>query len=188
MELGLAGKTILVTGGASGIGAAITRACLAEGARVLVISRVSTGVRKFIAEMRAAGLPCELLVAELAEASECRRAVDHVAAKYGSLYGLVNNAGDNDGVGLEHGDPEKFQSSLLRNVVHAYALAHYGLPLLKQSRGSIVSISSKVAMTGQAGPPAMPRPRVRCWPSRANGRPSCSLMAFVRIRYCLRRF
>jgi L-fucose dehydrogenase len=108
-------------------------------------------VHEFIAEMQAFGLPCELLVAELAEASECRRAIDHVAAKYGSLDGLVNNAGHNDGIGLEHGDPEKFQASLLQNVLHAYALAHYGLPLLKQSRGSIVSISSKVAITGQGG-------------------------------------
>jgi L-fucose dehydrogenase len=151
MDLGLKDKVILVTGGASGIGEGITRACLAEGARVLVVSRVSTGVHEFIAETQAAGLSCELLVADLAEASECKRAIEHLREHYGRLDGLVNNAGVNDGVGLEHGDPERFQASLLGNILHSYALAHYGLPLLKESRGSIVSIGSKVALTGQGG-------------------------------------
>src|SRR5262249_23506144 len=54
-------------------------------------------------------------------------------------------------VGLEHGSPERFQASLLGNISHTYALAHYALPLLKVSRGSIVTISSKVALTGQGG-------------------------------------
>jgi L-fucose dehydrogenase len=149
MDLGLKDKTILVTGGASGIGEAITRACLAEGAKVLVVSRISTGVPEFIAEMQTAGLPCELFVAELTKPSECRRTIEHVTQNYGRLDGLVNNAGVNDGVGLEHGDPDRFQASLLQNILHSYALAHYGLPLLKQSRGAIVGISSKVALTGQ---------------------------------------
>jgi len=151
MDLGLREKVIVVTGGASGIGEAITRACLAEGAKVLVVSRVSAGVEEFIAEMQAAHLPCELFVAELAETAQCRRAIEHVRERYGRLDGLVNNAGVNDGVGLEHGDPEAFHASLLQNLLHCYALAHYALPLLKESRGSIVGIGSKVAVTGQGG-------------------------------------
>ena len=57
----------------------------------------------------------------------------------------------NDGVGLENGTYEKFMESLHRNVVHYYLLAHYALPELIKSKGSIVNISSKTAETGQGG-------------------------------------
>jgi L-fucose dehydrogenase len=65
--------------------------------------------------------------------------------------GLVNNAGANDGVGLESGNPERFMESLRQNLLHYYAMAHYALPMLKDARGAIVNISSKVALTGQGG-------------------------------------
>jgi L-fucose dehydrogenase len=149
MDLGLSGSVIVVTGGASGIGAAITRTCLAEGAQVIVLSRISAGVEEFLEELQSAGKPCELFVLELENAEQCRNAVAHVAERYGRLDGLVNNAGVNDGVGLEQGNPERFEGSLRRNLLHYYAMAHYALPLLKQSHGSIVNISSKVALTGQ---------------------------------------
>jgi L-fucose dehydrogenase len=151
MDLGLRGKQIVVTGGASGIGAAITRACLAEGANVLVVSRVSPAVPRFMAEMKAAGHPCELFETELRDPEQCRRVMEHVRDRHEHLDGLVNNAGGNDSVGLESGDPQRFQESLLANVLHTYALTHYALPLLKASRGSVVTISSKVAVTGQGG-------------------------------------
>jgi L-fucose dehydrogenase len=151
MDLGLEGKQIVVTGGASGIGAAITRACLAEGAQVLVLSRISAGVEEFIQEMKNTGQPCDFLEAELSDPEQCRKAIEHVRQRYGQLDGLVNNAGVNDGVGLENGDPQRFQASLLGNVLHTYALTHYALPLLKAARGAVVTISSKVALTGQGG-------------------------------------
>jgi L-fucose dehydrogenase len=149
VELGLTNSVIVVSGGASGIGAAITRACLDEDARVVILSRVSAGVEEFLEELRSQGLPCEFLDVELEDPEQCRKAIEHVATSYGQLNGLVNNAGVNDGVGLETGDPQKFEASLRRNLLHCYSLAHYSLPLLKQSRGAIVSIGSKVALTGQ---------------------------------------
>lgn len=149
MDLGLKDSVIVVTGGASGIGAAITRACLAEGAKVVVLSRISPGVNEFMQEMHAAELPCELIVAELDDVDACRRSIAHIGEAYGRLDALVNNAGMNDGVGLEHGNPQRFESSLRLNLLHAYALAHYALPLLKTARGTIINISSKVALTGQ---------------------------------------
>lgn len=149
MDLGLKNGVIVVTGGASGIGAAITRACLDEEARVVILSRVSAGVEAFLAELRSADRPCEFLDVELQDPDGCRKAIEHVATRYGQLNGLVNNAGVNDGVGLESGDPEKFEASLRRNLLHCYSLAHYSLPMLKESRGAIVNIGSKVALTGQ---------------------------------------
>ena len=63
----------------------------------------------------------------------------------------MNNAGVNDGVGLESGNYEAFISSLHKNVVHYYLMAHHCLPHLKESKGAIVNIGSKVADTGQGG-------------------------------------
>jgi L-fucose dehydrogenase len=151
MDLGLKDSVVLVTGGASGIGAAITRACLAENAKVVILSRISDGVTEFMSAMECNGSACEFMETELGNMDQCRHAIEHITKHYGRLDGLVNNAGTNDGVGLEHGTPEKFRASLLDNVLHTYALTHYALPLLKLSRGSIVTISSKVALTGQGG-------------------------------------
>ena len=151
MDLGLENAVIAVTGGASGIGEAITRACLAEGAQVVVVSRLTEQVQSFFAEMNRRGARCTLFEAELADVAMCERAVAFIHQRFGRLDGLVNNAGINDGIGLEHGSPMAFRASLQANLVHYYAMAHYALGLLKKARGSIVNISSKVALTGQGG-------------------------------------
>jgi L-fucose dehydrogenase len=101
--------------------------------------------------MNQAGERCDFFEAELSDVSQCESAIRYVEKQYGSLMGLVNNAGINDGVGLQTGTPERFVASLNQNLVHYYAMAHYAVPMLKASRGSIVNISSKVALTGQGG-------------------------------------
>lgn len=151
MDLGLRDKVIIVTGGGAGIGAGITRACLDEGARTVVLSRMSENVQEFMAEMKAKGAPCHLVEAHLEDTTRCRDAIAEIEEQFGGIDGLVNNAGVNDGAGLESGSVEKFIQSLQKNLVHYYALAHYALPALKRSQGSIVNISSKVALTGQGG-------------------------------------
>ncbi|HKS81158.1 MAG TPA: SDR family oxidoreductase [Candidatus Acidoferrales bacterium] len=151
MDLGLKNKVVIVTGGAKGIGAAITRACCAEGAIPVIVDRDAEASRDFAASLLAGGIPCESIVADLSVPEECSRAVKEVAAKFHSLNALVNNAGINDRVGLADGGVEKFVASLGRNLVHYYAMAHYALPPLKESRGTIVNIASKTAVTGQGG-------------------------------------
>jgi L-fucose dehydrogenase len=149
MDLGLKDKVILVTGGGAGIGEGISRACLAEGARVVILSRRSENVQQFMAEMKSDGAACTLIEAHLEDTNRCRQAIAEVEERFGAIDGLVNNAGVNDGVGLESGSVEGFLHSLQKNLIHYYALAHYALPALKRSQGSIVNISSKVALTGQ---------------------------------------
>lgn len=150
MDLDLKDRVILVTGGGAGIGEAITRACIDEGAIAVVVSHASQNVKNFIAAMKP-GNRCHFIEADLADPVQCRRAIDHIEQHHGRIDGLVNNAGSNDGVGLASGDPDRFLESLRQNLVHYYAMAHYALPLLKKSQGSIVNISSKVALTGQGG-------------------------------------
>jgi L-fucose dehydrogenase len=149
VDLGLKDKVIIVTGGGAGIGEGISRACLAEGARVVVLSRRSENVQNFMAEMESSGAPCTLIEVHLEDLTRCREAITEVERRFGAIDGLVNNAGVNDGVGLASGSVEQFKVSLEKNLIHYYALAHYALPALKLSQGSIVNISSKVALTGQ---------------------------------------
>ena len=149
MDLGLRDKVIMVTGGGAGIGAGISRACLDEGARVVVLSRRSENVLEFMEEMASKRARCDLIEIHLEDIDRCRQAIAQVEEKYGSIYGLVNNAGVNDGVGLESGSVDGFVESLQKNLIHNYVLAHFALPALKRSQGAIVNISSKVAITGQ---------------------------------------
>ena len=147
MDLQLKDKVVLVTGGAKGIGEAIVRTVTGEGAIPVIVDRdVDAGNRLH------AQLPqSQLIVAELVAAESCYAAVQKTIEKHGRLDALVNNAGVNDKVGLEHGSPEQYIESLGRNLLHYYDMAHYALPHLKKSRGSIVNISSKTAITGQGG-------------------------------------
>jgi L-fucose dehydrogenase len=150
VDLGLEESVVVVTGGGAGIGEAITRACINEGAKVVVVSRASDHVKTFLREMQHEPR-CDFFEAQLADPQQCRSAIHYIEQKYGRIDGLVNNAGANDGVGLANGDPDRFLESLRQNLVHYYAMAHYALPMLKEARGAIVNISSKVALTGQGG-------------------------------------
>ena len=149
MDLGLKDKLIVVTGGAAGIGGAISRACLAEGARVIVLGRLSQNAAAFMNEMNTAGAACHFVEAHLEDTARCESAISEILDVHGDIYGLVNNAGVNDGVGLASGSVERFVESLGKNLTHYYALAHHALPALKRTQGAIINISSKVALTGQ---------------------------------------
>ena len=148
MDLGLKDRIVVVTGGAKGIGAAVTAALAREGAIPVVIGRNADDNRKAIEQHASHGFA---VTAELTRPDDCRRAVEEVMHRFGRIDGLVNNAGVNDGVGLENGDYASFMESLHRSLVHYYLMAHHALPALKESRGSIVNIGSKVAETGQGG-------------------------------------
>ena len=145
MDLQLKNKIIIVTGGAKGIGAGITKALAAEGAIPVVVGRDANDNEAIIKEV-GAGFG---ITAELTHPEACENAVKATIEKFGRIDGLVNNAGVNDGVGLEKGNYESFIASLHKNLVHYYLMAHHALPELIKSKGSIVNIGSKVAETGQ---------------------------------------
>jgi L-fucose dehydrogenase len=151
MDLHLENRVIIVTGGAKGIGAAIVRACAAEGAIPIIVNRADGAGEPLRAELQASGKKSMLAEADLIEASACEQAVRRTVEAFGRIDGLVNNAGVNDRVGLESGSPDDYVASLRRNLLHYYNMAHFALPYLKQTRGAIVNISSKTAITGQGG-------------------------------------
>lgn len=151
MDLNLQEKIILVTGGAKGIGAGISRLLAAEGALPVIVGRNKADNQNIVQEMAALGQQADQIVAELSDPDACEQAVKTALGRHGRIDGLVNNAGINDGVGLEHGNYERFMHSLHNNLVHYYLMAHFALPALKMSRGAILNIGSKTAETGQGG-------------------------------------
>jgi len=149
MDLGLKDKVIVVSGGAKGIGEGIVKVLAAEGAIPVIIGRSEADNNNTVKEVEAAGGRAFQVVAELTEPAACEAAIHSIIEKFGCIDGLVNNAGVNDGVGLENGNYENFIASLHKNLVHYYLLAHHALPELKKSKGAIVNITSKTADTGQ---------------------------------------
>lgn len=151
MDLNLTDKVVIVTGGAKGIGAAIVKSLAQEGAIPVVVGRNEADNLKVTDQILSDGGQAFQVVAELQNPENCKAAVEQVLAKYGRIDALVNNAGVNDGVGLETGDYQAFMDSLHKNVVHYFLMAHHALPALKLTRGAILNIGSKVADTGQGG-------------------------------------
>ena len=142
MNLDLTGKVVIVTGGAEGIGAAIVKVLVEEGATPVVFDRAEPSRRSVPA--------AQFVQLDLNDDTACADAIARIGAQFGRIDGLVNNAGNNDGIGLEAGT-QKFSQSVLRNLAHHYSMAHHCLPHLRRTQGVIVGIASKTAVTGQGG-------------------------------------
>ena len=145
MDLGLRDKIVLVTGGAKGIGAATVEAFLAEDCKVVLVDRdAETGV----ALAKSLGSRARYLEADLTVSKACKKAIEQTVSLFGGLDVLVNNAGFNDGLGLET-PPEDFMLSVQNNLLHVYAMTHYALPQIRKGPGCILNLGSKVSVTGQ---------------------------------------
>lgn len=151
MDLKLKDKVIVVTGGSKGIGNGICKVLVQEGAIPVIIGRNEQDVIKAVNTIKDNGGQAFYALAELTDQVACKNAMDSVIKEFGRIDGLVNNAGVNDNVGLEHGNYDDFMRSIQRNVAHYYAMAHHALPELKKSKGAIVNIGSKTSVTGQGG-------------------------------------
>jgi L-fucose dehydrogenase len=149
MDLQLKDKIVIITGGAKGIGAAIVHSLAAEGAIPVIVDRDAEAGKGLQAELRSRSANCALINIDLENPDSCSHSIAQTLNTFGRLDALVNNAGRNDKVGLESGSVAEYVASLNRNLVHYYGMAHYALPHLKRSRGAIVNVGSKTAVTGQ---------------------------------------
>lgn len=151
MDLELKDKVIIVTGGASGIGESIVRKLSDEEAIPCIIDYNQNNLLKISDDLNARHKKFLAVHTDLTNPEACNKAVSEIISKYKRIDGLVNNAGLNDGVGLEHGTSAGVLESLKRNVIHYYSMAHFAVEHLTSSQGAIVNICSKVAETGQGG-------------------------------------
>ena len=147
MDLGLQDKPVIVSGGGAGIGSAISETLAAEGAVPIIFARRAPDAA-FLARLTALSPRSGWVQADLSQDEDCTRAVATARVKWGRIYGLVNNAGRNDSLGLDAG-PQAFRASLDQNLVHYYTLLHLLQDDIKAECGAVVNISSKTAVTGQ---------------------------------------
>ncbi|MCP5555639.1 MAG: SDR family oxidoreductase [Akkermansiaceae bacterium] len=151
MDLKLENRVILVTGGASGIGASICRRIVEERGIAVILDRNVSLSESLARELSPDGDHCDWLAADLTDEAATREAFAELIRRHGRLDGLVNNAGLNDRTGLD-GTVAAFRQSLEGNLVQVFLVTQLAMPYLKKSAGAaIVNIASKVAVTGQGG-------------------------------------
>ncbi len=137
----MSGKTVLITGGTSGIGAHTARLLLDRGHRVAVTGRDEGKLKAFLDE---AGQPDRLLglVADAADWQATEAAVTRTVEHFGALDAAVANAGFMSGDSIGAGDPTSWAPMVLTNVLGPALLAHATLPHLEATGGRLVLIGS----------------------------------------------
>lgn len=139
----LEGRRALVTGGASGIGAAISRRLAAEAAEVVIADLNADGAQQVASEIGAEAAALDVADPE---------AVASVVAAHGRFEILVNNAGTDDFAFFTEMTPERWRRLLAINLEGVFACTHAVLPAMQESGyGRIVSIASEAGRVGSKG-------------------------------------
>lgn len=152
MDLNLKGKVVVVTGAAGikgSIGETIVQHLATEGATPVIVDRNDRGFG-YAEELQAKGIDAIFVKTDLSDAAQVEAAAKTIEEKYGEIHALINNVGVNDGAGLDS-SVEDFIYSLQLNMVSFFTMTKFCLPMLKKSKGNILNIGSKVALTGQGG-------------------------------------
>ncbi|WP_152365610.1 SDR family NAD(P)-dependent oxidoreductase [Microlunatus speluncae] len=147
------GRTVLVTGGARGIGHGIATAFARAGAEVIIVDR-DDHVRQAAEQGRADGLKITAAQADVTSESEVKAVFERVAATTGRLDVLINNAGVITINELENTGLEDFNRVLAVNTTAAFLTARAALPLLRQRGGVILNAASGQARQGFIYTPA----------------------------------
>jgi NAD(P)-dependent dehydrogenase (short-subunit alcohol dehydrogenase family) len=153
MPLRFSGKSVLVAGGTGGLGYAVSRAFLAEGAKVVVTYLKQ---EEFDALKSAAGTDAASLEGhhvDVTDESEVSQLISGILARYGRLDAFVNTVGAYaGGVKLWELDTKTFDRMLALNLRSGFLLARATAPaMLKQGRGAIVNVASQAAVNHAGG-------------------------------------
>ena len=148
---GLAGKRLMITGAARGLGRSIAEAAAAEGASLVISDILEAELEQTAAALRDTGTEVEALVIDQGDATSIEAGMARVA-KGGALDGLVNNAAIATNVGgktLDEYDPALWDRVMAVNVRGVWQMTRAALPLLERSRrGKVVNVASDTALWG----------------------------------------
>lgn len=150
MDLNLKDKIVVITGAAGlpgSIGETILQHLVKEGAIPAVIDRNDRGF-DYVNKIKQLGIDATFCKTDVTNPEQIKNAVDTITEKYGGIDVVINNVGVNDGAGLD-ASYEEFMQSLKLNVVSYFMVVKHALPYLIKSKGNILNIGSKVALTGQ---------------------------------------
>ena len=120
MNLHLQEKVFLISGGAKGIGEAISRTIAAERGIPVIIDPSEKEGEKLVEEFKEAGINALQIPIRLTHSELAKECVEKAVKAFGRIDGVVNNAGSNDDVGLENGSPESFRASVEKNLGHYF--------------------------------------------------------------------
>jgi NAD(P)-dependent dehydrogenase (short-subunit alcohol dehydrogenase family) len=139
----LEGTVALVTGAGSGIGAAAAMLLAREGARVGLLSRTEDELASVAERIERRGGKAHVIIADVSDAGQMKRAVDGLAGEYGRLDIVVANAGINGlWAPIEDLSPEEWDRTLSVNLRGTFLTVKYAVPYLKRHGGSVVITSS----------------------------------------------
>jgi D-xylose 1-dehydrogenase len=148
----LEGKAVLVTGGASGIGASIVRAFATQKAKVGFLDIAREPAAKLAGELTSKGLSVHYEYCDLTKIDELRDAIGRVRASIGPIRVLINNAAHDDRHATESVTPEYWDDRIAVNLRHQFFAAQAVLPDMKAAGGgAIVNFGSVSWMVGQGG-------------------------------------
>jgi NAD(P)-dependent dehydrogenase (short-subunit alcohol dehydrogenase family) len=141
---GLAGKTVFITGGGSGIGAAFTRAFAGQGARVGFVDISQEASRMLIAEIQKETGTAPLFIAcDLRDISALHVAIEKICAELGEIRVLINNAGNDDRHSMEQVTPAYWDERIAVNLRHMFFAAQAVVPQMKRlGGGAIINLGS----------------------------------------------
>ena len=143
VDLGLAGRVGLVTGGSRGIGRAIALRLAAEGAAVGICGRSTETFERTLRELRSHDVPAHAVVADVTCPGEVERFVDESAAALGGLDLLIANVGGSAGQELMASTAEDWLRTFDLNLFHAVRAIRAAVPYMqRRGGGSVVSIAS----------------------------------------------
>jgi len=144
MDLGLKDKIVLVTGGSLGIGAAAATAFAREGARLAISARDAETLERTAAQITAdTGAKVHTVVCDLTQATQIEALVQNVAAHYGTIHVLVNNAGGPPAGPADKLTDAHWQSAFELTLMSAVRTTRAVLPFMRKQRwGRIVNVSS----------------------------------------------
>jgi 3-oxoacyl-[acyl-carrier protein] reductase len=153
----LTGKVAIVTGGSRGIGLAIARALVAEGAKVAITGRDERHLSAARPTIEAAGPgSVETFQADVRKADDVERVVSGTVARFGGLDFLVNNAGVGTFVPIADMTPQQWDEVIDTNLSGVFRMCRAAIPHLRTRAGFIINISSL------AGTNAFPRAAAYC--------------------------
>lgn len=141
MDKSFEGQVALVTGGSSGIGAAVALRLAQAGAKVVITGRHEAKLREVAA--RHAGI--SYVVADVSRPEDVVRSIDDVRRRHGRLDALINNAGVLEIAPLADASPEHVRRTWATNVDGLIETTRAALPLLRASKGAIVNLATAIA-------------------------------------------
>ncbi len=149
MKLAFSGKTVLITGGTSGIGLAAARLFLASGARVAILGRdLNKGTVAVMELSSASGQTPDFFCGDVTQVGDCERILREVAERFGRLDVLVNSAGEYLEKSIDDMSEAEFDQIMAVNLKGTYFMAKAAVPALKVSRGAVVNVSSDAGLNG----------------------------------------